>query len=82
MVALGLLMAGTSMLKVSGDKGEGAATTQKLCYGSAAASSRYAQRDLRCAFTKLLRGEDVGLILDQFGELITCPIQEGDGAPI
>ena len=47
MVALGLLMAGTSMLKVSGDKGEGAATTQKLCYGSAAASSRYAQRDLR-----------------------------------
>ena len=82
MVALGLLMAGTSMLKVSGDKGEGAATTQKLCYGSAAASSRYVQRDLRCAFTKLPRGVDVGLILDQFGELITCPIQEGDGAPI
>ena len=24
---------------------------------------------------------DVCLILDQFGELITCPIQEGDGAP-
>jgi hypothetical protein len=23
---------------------------------------------------------DVCLILDQFGELITCPIQEGDGA--
>ena len=27
-----------------------------------------------------LRGVDVCLILDQFGELITCPIQEGDGA--
>jgi hypothetical protein len=41
---------------------------------------RYARRDLRYAFTKLLRGVDVCLILDQFGELITCPIQEGDGA--
>lgn len=35
------------------------------------------QRDLRCAFTELLRGVDVCLILDPFGELITCPIQEG-----
>jgi hypothetical protein len=34
----------------------------------------------RYAFTELLRGVDVCLILDQFGELITCPIQEGDGA--
>jgi hypothetical protein len=65
---------------VSGDKGDGAATVQKLCYGFAAASSRYARRDLRYAFTELLRGVDVCLILDQFGELITCPIQEGDGA--
>ena len=67
-VALGLLMAGTSMLKVNGDKGEWVATPQKLCDGSAAAC------------TELLRGVDVGLILDQFGELITCPIQQGDGA--
>ena len=36
-VALGLLMAGTSMLKVNGDKGEWVATPQKLCDGSAAA---------------------------------------------
>jgi len=79
-VALGLLMTGTSMLKVNGDKGEWVATPQKLCDGSAAASSRYARRDLRCACTELLRGVDVGLILDQFGELITCPIQQGDGA--
>jgi hypothetical protein len=70
------------MLKVNGDKGEGAATAQKLCYGSAAASSRYARQDLRYAFTEHLRGVDVGLILDQFGELITCPIQEGDGAKL
>jgi len=68
------------MLKVNGDKGEWVATAQKLCYGSAAASSRYARRYLRYAFTELLRGVDVCLILDQFGELITCPIQEGDGA--
>lgn len=27
-----------------------------------------------------LRGVDACLILDQFGEFITCPIQEGDGA--
>lgn len=80
MVFLGLLMVGTSKLKVNSDKGNGAATAQKLCYGSAAASSRYARRDLRYAFTELLRGVDVCLILDQFGELITCPIQEGDGA--
>ena len=79
-VALDLLMAETSMLKVNGDKGEWVATAQKLCYGSAAASSRYARRYLRYAFTELLRGVDVCLILDQFGELITCPIQEGDGA--
>ena len=65
---------------MNGEQGEGAATAQKLCYGSAAASSRYARRTLRCAFTELLRGVDVCLILDQFGELITCPIQEGDGA--
>lgn len=79
MVALGLHMAGTSRLKVKGDKGGGAATAQKLCYGFAAASSRHPRRDLRCAFTEHLRGVDVCLILDQFGELITCPIQEGDG---
>lgn len=69
------------MLKVNGDKGEWVATAQKPCYGSAAASSSYARRDLLYAFTELLRGVDVCLILDQFGELITCPIQEGDGAP-
>lgn len=80
MVALGLLMAGTSMLRVNGDKVEVAATAQKLCYGSAPASSRYARRDLRYAFTELLRGVDMCLILDQFGVLITCPIEEGDGA--
>jgi hypothetical protein len=80
MAALGLLMAEGSGLRVNSDKWEGAATAQKLCYGYAAASSRYARRDLRCAFTELLRGVDVCLILDQFGELITCPIQEGDGA--
>ena len=57
-----------------------AATVQKLCYGYAAASSRYARRDLRCVFTELLHGVNGCLILDQFGELITCPIQEGDGA--
>jgi hypothetical protein len=68
------------MLKVNGDKGEWVATAQKPCYGSAAASSSYARRDLLYAFTELLRGVDVCLILDQFGELITCPIQEGDGA--
>jgi len=72
-------MAEGSGLRVNGDKW-GAATAQKLCYGFAAASFRYARRDLRCAFTELLRGVDVCLILDQFGELITCPIQEGDGA--
>ncbi len=65
---------------MSGDKGDGAATVQMLCYGSAAASSRYARRDLRCAFTEHLHGVNVCLILDQFDELITCPIQEGDGA--
>ena len=70
------------MLKVNGDKGEWVATAQKPCYGSAAASSSYARRDLRYAFTELLRGVDMCLTLDQFGELITCPIQEGDGAPI
>ena len=68
------------MLKVNCDKGVGVATAQMLCYGCAAASSRHARRDLRCAFTEHLRGVDVCLILDQFGELITCPIQEGDGA--
>ena len=73
---LGLLMAEGSGLRLNGDKW-GAATAQKLCYGFAAASFRYARRDLRCAFTELLRGVDVCLILDQFGELITCPIQEG-----
>lgn len=67
---------------MNSDKWEGAATVQKLCYGYAAASSRYARRDLRCASTELLRGVDVCLILDQFGELITCPIQEGDGADV
>jgi len=70
------------MLKVNGDKGEWVATAQKPCYGSAAASSSYARRDLRYAFTELLRGVDMCLTLDQFGELITCPIQEGDGAGI
>lgn len=68
------------MLKVNGDREGGAATAQKLCYGFAAASSRYARRDLRCAFTEHLHGVNVCLILDQFDELITCPIQEGDGA--
>jgi hypothetical protein len=58
----------------------GVAPVQQLCYGSAAVSSRYARRDLRYAFTELLHGVDVCLILDQFGALITCPIQEGDGA--
>ena len=80
MAALVLLMAEGSGLRLNGYKWEGAATAQKLCYGYAAASSRYARRDLRCAFTEHLRGVDVCLILDQFGELITCPIQEGDGA--
>jgi hypothetical protein len=70
------------MLKVNGDKGEWVATAQKPCYGSAAASSSYARRDLRYAFTELLRGVDMCLTLDQFGELITCPIQEGDGATL
>ena len=79
-VALGLLMAGTSMLKVNGDKWERAATAQKLSYGFAAASSRYARQDLRCACTELLRGVNVCLILNQFGEPITCPIQEEDRA--
>ncbi len=68
------------MLKVSGDREGGVATVQKLCYGSATASSRYARRDLRYAFTEHLCGVAVCLILDQFDELITCPIQEGDGA--
>lgn len=80
MAALGLLMAEGSGLRVNGDKWEGAATAQMVCYGYAAASSRYARRDLRCAYTEHLRGVDVCLILDQFGERITCPIQEGDGA--
>jgi hypothetical protein len=35
---------------------------------------------MRYAFTEHLRGVDMCLTLDQFGELITCPIQEGDGA--
>ena len=39
-VALGLLMAEGSGLRVNGDKGEVAAAAQKLCYGFAAASSR------------------------------------------
>jgi transposase len=73
-------MAGTSRLKVSGDKGHGTALAQKLCCGSDAVSSRYARRDLRYAFTEHLHGVNVCLILDQFGEFITCPIQEGDGA--
>lgn len=47
------------MLKVNGDKGEWVATAQKLCYGFAAVSSRYARRDLRCACTELLRGVNV-----------------------
>ena len=68
------------MLKVNGEEGDGVATVQQLCYGCAAGSSRYARRDLRYAFTELLHGVDVCLILDQFDELITCPIQEGDGA--
>jgi hypothetical protein len=70
------------MLKVNGEEEGGGATVQQLCYGSAAVSSRYARRDLRYAFTELLHGVDVCLILDQFGELITCPIQEGDGAVV
>ena len=78
MAALGLLMAEGSGVRVNSDKWEGAATAQTLCYGFAAASSRYARRDLRCAFTEHLRGEDVCLTLDQFEKLITCPIQEGD----
>ena len=65
---------------MNSDKWEEEAAAQKLCCGFAAASSRYARRDLRCAFTEPLRGVDLCLILDQFGELITCPIQEGDGA--
>lgn len=32
------------------------------------------------ACTEPLCGMNVCLILDQFKELITCPIQEGDGA--
>lgn len=65
---------------MNSDKWEEDATAQMLCYGFAAASSRYARGDLRCAFTEHLRGVNGCLILDQFGELITCPIQEGDGA--
>jgi hypothetical protein len=47
---------------------------------AAQVSSRYARRDRSEALTELLRGVNVCLILDQFGEFITCPIQEGDGA--
>jgi hypothetical protein len=32
------------------------------------------QRDLCCACTEPLRGMNVCLILNPFGELITCPI--------
>ena len=53
----------------------------KLCCGCAVLS-RQARQDLRCAFAELVHGVDVSLILDQFGGLITCPIQEGDGADL
>jgi hypothetical protein len=77
MAFLGLLMAEGSGLRVKSDKREMAAPVQILCYGFASVSSRYARGGLRCTFTENLHGVDVCLILDQFGELITCPIQEG-----
>ena len=80
LVVLDLLMAKGSGLKLGGEFRKGAATTKKLRDGFAAVWSCYARRDLRCAFPELLRGVDVCLILDTFGALITCPIQEGDGA--
>jgi hypothetical protein len=69
-----------SGLRVNGDKREEDATAQKLGYGFAAVPSRYTRRDLYCVCTEHLRGVDVWLILDQLGELITCPIQQEDGA--
>lgn len=80
MAALGLLMAEGSRLRVNSDKWEGAATAQKLCAGAAQVSSSLARRGRSEAVTELLRRVNGCLILDQFGALITCPIQQGDGA--
>ena len=38
------------------------------------------QRVLGVTVTEHLRGVDLCLMMDQVGELITCPIHEGDGA--
>ena len=80
MAAFGLFMAKDSRLRLGIEFGEGEATAQRLCSGSASASARYARRDLRYACTEPLCGGAVSRILDQFGVLITCPIQKGDGA--
>jgi hypothetical protein len=77
--SLDLLMAGNSGLRVKNGKGAWA-TAQKLCCGLAVVSTRYARGDLRYAYTEHLRGVDLCLMMDQVGELITCPIHEGDGA--
>jgi hypothetical protein len=74
-------MAGNSGLRVKIAK-EAWTTAQKLCCGLAVFSTRFARGDLRCAFTEHLRGVDLCLMMDPFGELITCPIHEGDGASL
>ena len=78
---LDLLMAEVSCLSVGMDgKGMGVAPVNMLCCGYATVLSRLARQDLRCACAEHVHGVDMALILDQFGELITCPVQEGDGA--
>jgi hypothetical protein len=74
-------MAGNSGLRVKNGKGAWA-TEQKLCCGLAVVSTRYARGDLRYAFTEHLLGVDLCMMMDQVGELITCPIHEGDGAQL
>jgi hypothetical protein len=79
--AVDLLMAKNSGLRVKNGKVVWA-PVQKLSYGFAWVSSRYVRGDLLCALTEHLHGLDVCLILDQFGELITCRIHEGDGVSV
>ena len=76
--AVYLLMAKNSGLRVKNGKVVWA-TAQKFCCGLAVGYTRYVRGDLLCAFTEHLHGVNVCLILDQFGELISCPIHEGDG---
>jgi len=73
-------MAKGSGLRLDSEFVEGVATAQTLCSGSASVSARYARRDLRYACTERLCGGVVSRILNQFGAIITCPIQKGDGA--